>query len=760
MSESTHAEEAVLKSDPPPNSASSSESKCVELNHTSSTHWWNFLSWHIPGIVSVTVSAILLWLNFSEYTIGGELGHSEQDSANAIGALQLAIKVHELFIIASLAIIARQLILESLTRDGIVLGLLGAESAMAQPSFVISGGYRQALAFGFQIIFHKRSIDRRGWPVRWRVLGLSFFFLLACILSSLAGPASAVLMLPRVDWKFVDEKTFTPPNSTFPNIMVGTNQVHGTDGSSPLVFETGSTYTPGLGYFSYFVENSAWNKSSDDLYHKFGDAGAIAYINTTGSYHRNLSAEWPGGTNIECGMQYDSYWTMDDLRGALDLVKIGTGWRSTRATMNLVALKAVTTCRAREKIPCPPASIIPSNISDPNWCYMSVNNHSATSGVIRRGQNLLLAAEYGLYDLRVWITEGPHSTRNTHYSDSIEVIFEVRSISDEVYLTEPSGDFDLIVCSFSGALVAGIGSSFGTRSVFEKIEYFNYSIQSDGKMAGPREFLFHENWLDRAYAIGGELWKNESYKSSDPFNYPPRPRTTAPQANNNVLGTFGNNTRDALSAVAEWDALSAVAEWDALPWEVAVGGSLAYLLSWAPTGDSQFVMPYDEIPPEFTAGLGPPTHWPTTYKYSVYREGYMFKRSTRTGILGMVVLTMHAVIVIVASLWQLLVVRRIILGWDGIPQYTMLGAGSPSLIGAYQILSADIEGDALRTVITLQEPASDCNWCGRSQGGLVMQIQDRTSYAEPAIPLVSVSIVPQDQGQEGVSGDVGSMEVI
>lgn len=697
MSKLPPTSEAFLEPEPSPDSTPSPKPWCVELNHATSTYWWYFLLWHIPAIVSVTVSATLLWLNFTEFAIGGELGHSAKDSANVIGALQLVIKSHEILITASLIIIAQQLLLESLVLDGIVLGLLGAESALVRPSFIISGEYRQALAFGLRIL-GKGEIDRCGRPVQRRVLGLSLFFLLACGLSSLAGPASGVLIIPRVDWHIANETLYAPSNNTFPNIFIGRSDV----------FEIDTFYTPGLGYWEYYVKNSDWNAttSDSDINHKFGDIGAVAYINTTGRYNRSLSAEWSSGTQISCGMQGESGDIQGKAWGPADMTKISKGWRSTKTTVNVIALKALVTCRAREKIQC-----TPGNGSDLDWCYMGVDEHSAISHTKRTSRDLLLAADYGGLDLRVWITEGPHITANTHYSDSIEVIIEGP-------IAELESAFDLTVCSFSGALVSGIGTSYGIRFEISKIEYFNYTIRPNGDKAEPRKLLFHKTWLDRAHAVSGELWGNESYTTSDPFSYPARPRIVPP-GKSNVLAAFGNATRDGLYGLLEPEAF---------PREVAVGGALAYLLSWVSTSYSQFTMPYDKIPPEFTAGLGPMESWPTTYKLSVHREGYIYRRSDRSGILGVVVLALHAVTVIVASLWQLIFVRRIIPGWKGTPQYAILGAGSPNFIEAYQSLSVDVNGDAMKRVITLRETPSDCGCTTHPRGELTLHVQARPSH--------------------------------
>lgn len=84
-----------------------------------------------------------------------------------------------------------------------------------------SGEYLQALHFGF-----RGSIGPGfGGPgfsrIHWKVLGLALFILWSSVISSLASPSSAVLMIPRVDWNFFDKKTYSPPAfyGIFPNIF-------------------------------------------------------------------------------------------------------------------------------------------------------------------------------------------------------------------------------------------------------------------------------------------------------------------------------------------------------------------------------------------------------------------------------------------------------------------------------------------------------------------------------------------------------------
>lgn len=129
-----------------------------------------------------------------------------------------------------------------------------------------------------------------------------------CVLSSLAGPASGVLMIPRVDWKLASERRYTRPyNNTHPNIIIANKE-------SPNVFGLGAQIS-GLSYWQYYLENSSWNESraaAEETQHKFADSGSVVYVNTTGSYGRPVDADWNGGTNITCAMQSGSDDIMDE----------------------------------------------------------------------------------------------------------------------------------------------------------------------------------------------------------------------------------------------------------------------------------------------------------------------------------------------------------------------------------------------------------------------------------------------------------------
>lgn len=663
--------------------------------HIASLHIWDILKWHICTILSIAGTVVLIWLNVSKFDIGGEIIGSTHTSADIIGVFQIIVKVHEALIIASLANIARQLIIGDLLKEGIVLGLLGAESTFSTPSFFFSSGYFHALCFGFQGTFGGAKADTLR--VHRKVLGLSLFILWACLIASLAGPSSAVLMIPRVDWSFYGKKVYTPAlaQNILPNIMINVPA-----GPSSTLWGRPPSHYLGLEYWDYYFRNSAWNETVFEHFeHEFADEGSTIYTNTTGTYSRELDGEWDGETEISSMIQRGFQDIQDHTWANFRMNDIAKGWRRLQTTINLNTLKATATCRDRQKIPCGGAATFAGNSSGPDWCYKSVNRKLATPTILRSSRDLVLAAGYGDAECKVWITEGPRITANQHYSDTLEVVFEGQRISNNPYF---HSGFNLTVCTYSAIIVSGIGTAPGAYDTPTKVQYFDHVVLQNGSFISPRRILFHENWLDYAYYIDMSPNATHNLSTADPFSYSPRPRKTVPGYN--LLGMFGNNTRHAGS---RWNEVGNQTRATAL--EVTVGGALTYLLSWVPASDSQYAMPYDQIPLRFVAGLEQPVpgRLVTEYVLRVYREGYIYRLSTLTGYFGFVILCLHAITATLGSLWQ---VRELILGRGVVrrlmstPEYTILGAGIAELVEGHQGPGVGTVGeDALKSVIVLQQ---------------------------------------------------------
>lgn len=678
------------------------------------------LRWHKWMIVSLMGTAPLLFLNFMQVGIGGELGRSPSASANVLGILQIVVKVHELFIVASLVAVAVQWILWDLLGDGLPLGLLGAEGSIASPSFLLSQQFRLALKFGFHKIYLPSSW--KGNPDRLRILRLVLFLFSCCIIAGLAGPASAVLMIPRIDW-FLHSINHIPPvmRATLPTVMIGT--------SPGILLEEGFMESNVFAFpdifvgtgFRYWKDVSGFELRDPGIslpaksIHHFHDYYGHVYVNTTGTLQRPLDGIWTGGTRITTtarnNADFFSDWT------DVTLIDVQQMWADVKYVESTHGYDASVTCRAATKLRCsehtadvdsPRNTAVDNDPRYPDWCYRSIHQNSSFEGEIRMGRNLLMAKDFvdDQPDPRVWVTEGPRVAQNVHYSDSLEILFE-KLPGALPWIS------NLTVCSFSAVLVTGVATSLGSNPQREQVDYLDHVIRLDDTIAPPRKFLFHENWLDRAFSYDPALWLAQSiddngyvngisYNNGTPypppvfflptgsmrypdnFTYAARPGLT-PRLN--TFGSLGENLIYALGYGSSPE--SAEARIEAFPVGAAVGGILTYLLSWSLPSDNQYTMSYDEIPPQFR--LGPPESFSRFFSSWVYRKGYGFRLSSRTAYLGVAVLVWHAIIVVVGSMWQLKR-RRIIRAWSTVPDYLCLGSGSASLVLTHPNTCAGVAG--------------------------------------------------------------------
>lgn len=271
--------------------------------------------------MAVAASATLIYLNYTEYAIGGELGHksTQAETANILGALQLVVKLHELIIVASLIAIARQWIHTTMIdpTKGTVLSLVGAEGSLAQPSFLLSKEYYSAIMYGLHGALsppqYRNSQEARR---RREMLFLAVFLSLGCVVSSLAGPASGVLMIPRMDWFYekqltLDSSIDNPGGTHYPNILIPPGYANG-------VYEWGKTGDPftseGFGQVERMLES--WRfycmrrmmflaVKRREMQHRYEDQWGQVTLNTSTTWNRTLgSTMWAGnGTTIRTTMR-------------------------------------------------------------------------------------------------------------------------------------------------------------------------------------------------------------------------------------------------------------------------------------------------------------------------------------------------------------------------------------------------------------------------------------------------------------------------
>lgn len=136
-------------------------------------------------LLPAAVSAVLITLSVKQYYIGFHLQGIITDDDTNLALLQIAAKAQELLMTASISTIVFHMIRSELIYgDGVPLGWLGS-------GFSFTGlSYFWSPEFWYSLRYH---------APRWKKLGLFGSLLVAGILAVIAGPASAVLLIPRFD---------------------------------------------------------------------------------------------------------------------------------------------------------------------------------------------------------------------------------------------------------------------------------------------------------------------------------------------------------------------------------------------------------------------------------------------------------------------------------------------------------------------------------------------------------------------------------
>lgn len=190
---------------------------------------WTRLYTSTVHILPIAITAVLLWLNHARIFWFPKTGPTPTNliinitTDTIMNSLQLAAKLHEIFIIASLAAMTLKVFKRKLVGSGLPLGL-------------VTGGYRVGdLGYLVSSPF-LRNLDPSL---------LGGLLAVSTIVANIVGPASAILMLPGLDWYSLPgafDKIITPivynryTNQTWPSVVDGSifNYPTGLDCSSWL----------------------------------------------------------------------------------------------------------------------------------------------------------------------------------------------------------------------------------------------------------------------------------------------------------------------------------------------------------------------------------------------------------------------------------------------------------------------------------------------------------------------------------------------
>ncbi|KAL0941525.1 uncharacterized protein CTRU02_204288 [Colletotrichum truncatum] len=153
-----------------------------QITRTSLARYFNGWLVHIPAVL---LTAITIWVSTKRWFWYPEEGLGRGITAEVIGnILQFVAKIHELLIVASLSSIAIAMFRRQLVGDGLRLGLL-------------TGGYRVG-DIGYLMSSPFRCQGLNG-TMPWDIF-LVVYIVFATLLSTVVGPASAVLIVPTSGW--------------------------------------------------------------------------------------------------------------------------------------------------------------------------------------------------------------------------------------------------------------------------------------------------------------------------------------------------------------------------------------------------------------------------------------------------------------------------------------------------------------------------------------------------------------------------------
>ncbi|KAK4201326.1 hypothetical protein QBC40DRAFT_324459 [Triangularia verruculosa] len=180
-------------------------------------------------MIPVATTVLLVSINLSQHFIGVELDGIPDQDDEKLGALQVAAKVHELLILASLSVVVFEAVLYELVfGQGLPLGLMGAGFSFSSVGYFLSRDFW---------VLHFFDACQRPRQRRW---GLLILLLIGGLMGLLAGPASAVLMVPReLDWPVGGAYIWLngTNESLWPNTLAGSMI------KSPIYDELGSWVT-------------------------------------------------------------------------------------------------------------------------------------------------------------------------------------------------------------------------------------------------------------------------------------------------------------------------------------------------------------------------------------------------------------------------------------------------------------------------------------------------------------------------------------
>jgi hypothetical protein len=237
-------------------------------------------------VIPALITLVLVCLNASNVYVGSSIDAGVRMNI-ILDALQFAAKLHEVLIGASISAMALFFIQYAISGEGIFLGSLHVASRITELRTLFGP---ELWAVGF-----RGGLDRK-------LLATTSIAVFLIILAASSGPASAILMLPSLDWWSLDAQRIEKINNeTYTVACLGENQsrlwpqhINGLSVSTPDslgndIAAGWSTILQGLNYNGQtFESQTSWNftMSEQGLYNRF--VGIAAKWPSLGSVTHDL----------------------------------------------------------------------------------------------------------------------------------------------------------------------------------------------------------------------------------------------------------------------------------------------------------------------------------------------------------------------------------------------------------------------------------------------------------------------------------------
>ncbi|KAI5838884.1 hypothetical protein DFP73DRAFT_616320 [Morchella snyderi] len=688
-----------------------------------SKSWGVIICWHFWTFTPCLVTGVLLWLNISNFSIGREIGAARRDpevTSFVLGVTAVCAKAHEILMVVGLLNIARQAIQRGLTQGGTLLGLVGAEKSLSTVIFISTKEFRTALRYGFSKGPRKLKMEIR------KIVAL---IVVVCTLCTVVGPATYVLMIPRLNWFEDIPLRWNQPEYTIygsrccPNILINpqliySNLTEEVERGDRIIFETPypdynywqAISTPGfLGNSGEPQLSEGTTDGRESHVHRYTNLDFTVTVNTTWSPGRSLDTR---ESATKDGTTFSTAWLLDvvSVNVAID------GLYTQRPKHDLAPIRFLadvtgvwseTICRRRSKIESGPS----------NFSFESVRSGSISGSEVPSSRLILLYDKKNLTNVgahedhvnisKIWITEGWVEGGPSDFTNELMVVLQDDKSIDTV-----------IVCSnvvtLKTAKAASSTLRFDATQLSENsgnLDYF--PIKSETSNTTERKLLYHKEWLDSINGIR-EVKSDNDTSASVQYLYPswtvPPPRETPEPTLNPKLRLWAE-------AIAQLKWSNTESTEDPTPLELGVGGAFISIISRILPSKTQYTSALNMDPGEdtytysFMAGQLPGNlkaeamikceDIQPTLQASHYVYGYQWK--TISKILSMVVLLLHSLVAIFGSFWQW---RRggVIKAWGTVAEYGTLCLGTSPERAPLENACAGIKsGTTLQTLVGVRE---------------------------------------------------------